>query len=66
MIMKNVFVITNPENGWDCVCRVFTTNEAVINFCGKGYNFTYIYGRESLEQYSHETPFIIHEKQLIE
>ena len=33
--MKNttlidVFVVTNPENGWDCVCGVYTTYERIL------------------------------------
>jgi len=27
-----VYVITNPENGWDCVCGVYSTLEKVIEF----------------------------------
>ena len=27
-----VYVITNPENGWDCVCGVYSTPEKVIEF----------------------------------
>jgi hypothetical protein len=60
--MTEVFVVTNPEYGWDCVLSVFTSNKAAINFCGNafnGYNFTYIEGKENLEQYP-ENPFVIH------
>ena len=66
--MIEVFVVTNPENGWDCVVRVFTTNKAAINFCGNG-KFTYIEGKENLEQYNidyNEKQYCIHKKQLID
>ncbi len=27
---KTVYVVTNPELGWDCVCGVFTTEKKAL------------------------------------
>lgn len=32
MIGTEVFIVTNPELGWDCVCGVFATQESLDNF----------------------------------
>jgi hypothetical protein len=28
-----VYVVTNPELGWDCVCGVFESREDDVEFC---------------------------------
>lgn len=37
---KRIFVITNPELGWDCVCGVYAaeSEEALIEYLGEDYN----------------------------
>lgn len=41
--MKNkIFVVTNPENGWDCVLCIITANseeEAIEIFIADGYTY---------------------------
>lgn len=29
-----MYVVTNPEMGWDCVLGVFTDENRATNFCG--------------------------------
>lgn len=33
--MKNVFVITNPELGWDCVCGVYENRDDAEKYCAE-------------------------------
>jgi hypothetical protein len=37
---KRIFVLTNPELGWDCVCGVYAaeSEEALIEYLGEDYN----------------------------
>ena len=30
-----VYIVTNPELGWDCVCGVFETKKEAIECCAK-------------------------------
>ncbi len=32
--MKKVYVVTNTELGWDCVCAVYTNEEAALEYKG--------------------------------
>jgi len=37
---KNIYVLTNVEMGWDCVCGVYLANseDEVIEYLGDDYN----------------------------
>lgn len=37
---KTIFVVTNTEMGWDCVCGVYLANskQEVIDYLGEEYN----------------------------
>jgi hypothetical protein len=48
--MKTVYVITGLDLGWDCVCGVFTSMEAVADYFNEdlgGYTTTEIHERLS-------------------
>lgn len=60
---KNIYVITNPELGWDCVCGVYEADseeDVAINFI-----------EEELEEgqtplgWMEEHSYVIHDKYLI-
>jgi len=60
---QEVFVITNPQHGWDCVCGVFSTREKANEY------LKFIYDQNSgdmeeemsLEEFIEEATYIIHE-----
>lgn len=52
----NIFVLTNPELGWDCVVGVYYSKEAALkDFCDGDYNTL-----EKLE----DAGYIFHEETL--
>jgi len=44
-----VYVVTNPENGWDCVCGVFGSAIALKEFFAERIESMYELSEEELE-----------------
>ena len=55
---QEVFVITNHELGWDCVCGVFSTREKALDYL-KEISSDIKGGR--IEEWADENNYIIHE-----
>lgn len=56
--MIKVYVITNTENGWDCVLRVYKERSDAVKYCAE-------WDGVSLEEWDeHNSILHIHEKQL--
>lgn len=55
---QEVFVITNPQHGWDCVCGVFSTREKAFEYL-KEISSDLKGGR--IEEWAEENNYIIHE-----
>ena len=45
---KKVIVITDPEDGWDCVRHVFWNIKSAVEY----YNVDYIEGKDDFAEYS--------------
>ena len=74
-----VYVVTNPEMGWDCVSGVFSSLDSLLHYfidCGRSCYMQYdendeLYfpinentTLEELEKYIQDGPYIIHTKTL--
>ena len=54
--MDKIYVITNPELGWDCVVAVRHTLKEAVELCGGEYN-----NKITLSGYDFDNGNIIHE-----
>ena len=58
---QKVFVITNPELGWDCVCGVFSTREKALDYLEEIGIDDDLEDGMSFEEFIEKNNFIIHE-----
>lgn len=45
--MKNVYIVTNPELGWDCICAVYYSGKVLL--------------AEIQKEWPERTGFIVHQ-----
>lgn len=61
-----IFIITNPQYGWDCICGCFTSKELANSYLNESYlDFLEDNQEISFEDYLSLATYIIHEKTLI-
>ena len=57
-----IYVVTNVENGWDCVVGVFKTREKAIDYLREGDDEEI--AKLTDQQWLDDTSYIIHEERL--
>lgn len=62
-----IYIITNPQLGWDCIVGCFSTYELAVNYCKESYIDDVGIGNFNYESFDPKTDLgcFIHEKELI-